>query len=207
MRSGNDFVRVATSLRKENGDRAMGTVLTLPARPMRPSPKAVYRGLALLFGKRYITQYQPFKTQKAVSLGSFCWCGYHPLPERDARKILNRRLGDSGHFFVLDRSNGKTRGQFLFHSNREGQLPEWDSATQQQLLSNTPGTLERTSEDGRILKMAYTPLPGWNWTIVGKWINRSCFQASPRCGIASCWQAWRCQSCLPRCLSSSFVAC
>jgi hypothetical protein len=27
VRSGNDFVRVATSLRKENGDRAMGTVL------------------------------------------------------------------------------------------------------------------------------------------------------------------------------------
>ena len=205
MRSGNDFVRVATSLRKENGDRAMGTVLDTAS----PAYAAVTKGRLSRSGvavrQAHITQYQPFKTQKAVSLGSFCWCGYHPL--RDARKILNRRLGDSGHFFVLDRSNGKTRGQFLFHSNREGQLPEWDSATQQQLLSNTPGTLERTSEDGRIPENGLTPLPGWNWTIVGKWINRSCFQASPRCGIASCWQAWRCQSCLPRCLSSSFVAC
>jgi hypothetical protein len=35
-------------------------------------------------------------------------------------KILNRRLGESGHFFVLDRSNGKTRGQYLFHAGEEG---------------------------------------------------------------------------------------
>lgn len=108
---------------------------------------------------------------------------------------------------MLDRSNGKTRGQFLFHSSREGQLPEWDSATQQQLLSNTPGTLERTSEDGRILKMAYTPLPGWNWTIVGE-VDKSVLLSSvTTMRIASCWQAWCCQSCLPRCLSLSFVAC
>ena len=31
-----------------------------------------------------------------------------------------------------------------------------------------PGALERITEDGRTVKMAYTPLPGWNWTIVGE---------------------------------------
>ncbi|WP_205414348.1 Cache 3/Cache 2 fusion domain-containing protein, partial [Serratia marcescens] len=54
-------------------------------------------------------------------------------------KILNRRLGESGHFFVLDRSNGKTRGQYLFHASEEGKQPKWDSATQQQLLSDSSG--------------------------------------------------------------------
>ena len=83
-------------------------------------------------------------------------------------KILNRRLGESGHFFVLDRSSGKTRGQYLFHASEEGKLPNWDTATQQQLLSDKAGTLERVSADGRTLKVAYTPLPGWNWTIVGE---------------------------------------
>jgi len=92
-------------------------------------------------------------------------------------KILNRRLGESGHFYVLDRSNGKTRGQFLFHGSEEGQLPKWDSATQQQLLSDSSGTLERVSDDGRTLKMAYTPLPGWNWTIVGE-VDKSVLLAS-----------------------------
>lgn len=83
-------------------------------------------------------------------------------------KILNRRLGKSGHFFVLDRSSGKTRGEYLFHASEEGKLPNWDTATQQQLLSDKAGTLERVSADGRTLKVAYTPLPGWNWTIVGE---------------------------------------
>ena len=55
-------------------------------------------------------------------------------------KILTRRPGESGHFFVLDRSNGKTRGQYLFHAGEEGQLPKWDDATQQQLLGDKPGT-------------------------------------------------------------------
>jgi methyl-accepting chemotaxis sensory transducer len=170
VRSGNDFVRVATSLRKENGDRAMGTVLD-PASPAYSAMKKgdVYRGLALLFGKRYITQYQPVKNRDGQVIG-IIFVGVDITHSWNVmrEKILSRRLGESGHFFVLDRGNGKTRGQYLFHASEEGKLPQWDAATQQQLLSDTSGTLERTSGDGRTLKMAYTPLPGWNWTIVGE---------------------------------------
>lgn len=179
VRSGNDFVRVATSLRKENGDRAMGTVLDASSPAFAAVNKGeVYRGLALLFGKRYITQYQPVKNAEGqviaiVFVGVDISHSWNVMRE----KILNRRLGESGHFFVLDRSNGKTRGQYLFHTTEEGQLPRWDVATQQQLLGDKPGTLERTSDDGRTLKMAYTPLPGWNWTIVGE-VDKSVLLAS-----------------------------
>jgi len=170
VRSGNDFIRVATSLRKENGDRAMGTVLDTTSPAFAAVTKGeVYRGLALLFGKRYITQYQPVKNSDGQVIG-IIFVGVDITHSWNVmrEKILNRRLGESGHFFVLDRSTGKTRGQYLFHNSEEGQLPKWDSATQQQLLSDTAGTLERISDDGRTLKMAYTPLPGWNWTIVGE---------------------------------------
>uniref|UniRef100_UPI0030158FD9 methyl-accepting chemotaxis protein n=1 Tax=Leclercia sp. M50 TaxID=3081258 RepID=UPI0030158FD9 len=68
----------------------------------------------------------------------------------------------------LNRSNGKNHGQYLFHSAEEGELPKWDNAVQQQLLGDQSGTLERQSADGRTLIMAWTPLPGWNWTIVGE---------------------------------------
>ncbi|WP_039028449.1 methyl-accepting chemotaxis protein [Leclercia adecarboxylata] len=170
VRSGDDFVRVATSLRKENGDRAIGTVLD------RASPAwavvntgEVYRGLALLFGKRYITQYQPVKDAGGqviaiIFVGVDITHSWNVMRE----KILSRRLGESGHFFVLDRSNGKNHGQYLFHSAEEGQLPKWDNAVQQQLLGDHSGTLESKSADGRTLIMAWTPLPGWNWTIVGE---------------------------------------
>jgi len=170
VRSGNDFIRVATSLRKENGDRAIGTVLdtTSPAFAAVTKGK-VYRGLALLFGKRYITQYQPVKDAGGqviaiIFVGVDITHSWNVMRE----KILSRRLGDSGHFFVLDRSNGKNHGQYLFHSAEEGRLPTWENEVQQQLLGDDSGTLERQSADGRTLIMAWTPLPGWNWTIVGE---------------------------------------
>lgn len=170
VRSGNDFIRVATSLRKENGDRAIGTVLDTTSPAFATVTKGeVYRGLALLFGKRYITQYQPVKNAEGQVIG-IIFVGVDITHSWNVmrEKILNRRLGESGHFFVLDRSSGKTRGQYLFHASDEGKLPNWDTATQQQLLSDKAGTLERVSADGRTLKVAYTPLPGWNWTIVGE---------------------------------------
>lgn len=170
VRRGDDFVRVATSLRKENGERAIGTVLdtTSPAFSSVLNGK-VYRGLALLFGKRYITQYQPVKdasgqTIAIIFVGVDITRSWNVMRE----KILNHRLGESGHFYVLDRGNGSTRGQFLFHPKEEGHLPGWSRDIQQQLLSGKTGTLERESDDGRTLKMAYTPLADWNWTIVGE---------------------------------------
>ncbi|HDR2862175.1 TPA: Cache 3/Cache 2 fusion domain-containing protein [Enterobacter asburiae] len=179
VRSGNDFVRVATSLRKENGDRAIGTVLDTASPAFASVSKGeVYRGLALLFGKRYITQYQPVKNSDGQVI-AIMFVGVDITHSWNAmrEKILNRRLGESGHFFVLDRSSGKTHGQFLFHSSEEGQLPKWSNAIQQQLLSDKSGTLERESDDGRTLKMAWTPMPGWNWTIVGE-VDKSVLLAS-----------------------------
>jgi len=170
VRSGDDFVRVATSLRKENGDRAIGTVLDHASPAWAVVSKGdVYRGLALLFGKRYITQYQPVKDAGGqviaiIFVGVDITHSWNVMRE----KILSRRLGESGHFFVLDRSNGKNHGQYLFHSAEEGQLPTWENDVQQQLLGDKSGTLERQSAEGRTLIMAWTPLPGWNWTIVGE---------------------------------------
>ncbi len=170
VRSGDDFVRVATSLRKENGDRAIGTKLDHASPAWAVVTKGeVYRGLALLFGKRYITQYQPVKDAGGqviaiIFVGVDITHSWNVMRE----KILSRRLGESGHFFVLDRSNGKNHGQYLFHSAEEGRLPKWENEVQQQLLGDNSGTLERQSADGRTLIMAWTPLPGWNWTIVGE---------------------------------------
>jgi len=170
VRSGDDFVRVATSLRKENGDRAIGTVLDHASPAWAVVSKGeVYRGLALLFGKRYITQYQPVKDAGGqviaiIFVGVDITHSWNVMRE----KILSRRLGESGHFFVLDRSNGKNHGQYLFHSTEEGKLPTWENDVQEQLLGDKSGTLSHQSAEGRTLIMAWTPLPGWNWTIVGE---------------------------------------
>lgn len=170
VRSGDDFVRVATSLRKENGDRAIGTQLDResPAFAVVARGEA-YRGLAYLFGKRYITQYQPVKDASGeviaiLFVGVDITASWQVMRE----KILSRRLGDSGHFYVLNGAAGKSYGQFLFHSKQEGQLPQWPDAIQQTLLKTESGTLERENAQGRKVLMSFTRLPGWNWVIVGE---------------------------------------
>jgi methyl-accepting chemotaxis protein len=170
VRSGDDFVRVATSLRKENGDRAIGTKLDSASPALAPVMRGeAYRGLALLFGKRYITQYQPVKDASG-NIIAILFVGVDISRSwgimRD--KILQRRLGESGHFYVLDRNAGKNYGNYLFHPREEGKRPQWDDATQKALLGSESGTLARTDADGRTRMMSWIALPGWNWTIVGE---------------------------------------
>jgi len=128
-----------------------------------------YRGLALLFGKRYITQYQPVKDASGKTI-AILFVGVDITHSWDImrEKILQRRLGESGRFFVLNRSAGKNYGTWLFHASEEGQRPQWGEEAEQQLLTLASGTLERKSKDGRTMLVSWTALPGWNWTIVGE---------------------------------------
>ncbi|PTA88894.1 methyl-accepting chemotaxis protein [Kosakonia sp. H7A] len=170
VRSGDDFVRVATSLRKENGDRAIGTRLDNASPAFAPVMKGeVYRGLALLFGKRYITQYQPVKDASGNTIAIlFVGIDISRSWQIMRSKILGRKLGESGHFFVIDRNAGKNYGSYLFHDSEEGKRPQWDENDLQTLLKTSSGTLARTNADGRTMLMSYTTLPGWNWSVVGE---------------------------------------
>ncbi|MGY6031395.1 methyl-accepting chemotaxis protein [Phytobacter sp. AG2a] len=170
VRSGDDFVRVATSLRKENGDRAIGTKLDKASPAFAPVLKGeVYRGLALLFGKRYITQYQPVKDTQGNTIAIlFVGMDITHSWEVMRSKILGRQLGESGHFFVLDRNRGKNYGNYLFHPSEEGKRPQWDEQELETLLQKTTGTLEQQRPDGRQRMLSWITVPGWNWTVVGE---------------------------------------
>ncbi|MCL9672562.1 methyl-accepting chemotaxis protein [Citrobacter sp. MNAZ 1397] len=170
VRSGDDFVRVATSLRKENGDRAIGTKLDKASPAFAPALKGeTYRGLALLFGKRYITQYQPVKDSSGNTIAIlFVGVDITHSWEIMRSKILGRQLGDSGHFYVLDRNNGKNYGNYLFHPSEEGKRPQWDERDLNTVLQETAGTLEQQRPDGHRQMLSWITVPGWNWTVVGE---------------------------------------
>ena len=170
VRSGDDFVRVATSLRKENGERAIGTRLDKASPALAPVLKGeVYRGLALLFGKRYITQYQPVKDASGNTI-AILFVGVDITHSWDIMrsKILGRQLGDSGRFYVLDGNAGKNYGNYLFHPSDEGKRPQWDDSDLQSVLQKHTGTLERQSADGHQQMLSWITVPGWNWTVVGE---------------------------------------
>ena len=170
VRSGDDFVRVATSLRKENGDRAIGTKLDKASPAFAPALKGeTYRGLALLFGKRYITQYQPVKDNNGNTIAIlFVGVDITHSWESMRSKILGRQLGDSGRFYVLDRNNGKNYGNYLFHPSEEGKRPQWDERDLNTVLQQTTGTLEQQRPEGHRQMLSWITVPGWNWTVVGE---------------------------------------
>ena len=60
VKRGNEFVRVSTSVKKENGERAVGTLLDRSHAGYRGLLAGQsYIGYAQLFGKQYMTQYDP----------------------------------------------------------------------------------------------------------------------------------------------------
>jgi hypothetical protein len=72
VKSGDQFVRVATTMKKEDGTSAVGTALASdnPALPKLNSGQAYY-GDATIFGKTYDTGYVPIKDASGAVIGAF----------------------------------------------------------------------------------------------------------------------------------------
>ncbi|MBY5368647.1 HAMP domain-containing protein [Rhizobium laguerreae] len=70
QKQGSDYVRISTNVKKENGDRAVGTKLVAdhPAQPVLARGQAYY-GPAELFGRKFMTGYFPIKNASNVNLG------------------------------------------------------------------------------------------------------------------------------------------
>jgi methyl-accepting chemotaxis protein-2 (aspartate sensor receptor) len=68
---GEDFVRVTTSVKKQNGERAVGTVLDRSHPGYRMLRRAQpYTGYATLFGKQYMTRYEPIRDSSGAVIGA-----------------------------------------------------------------------------------------------------------------------------------------
>jgi methyl-accepting chemotaxis protein len=68
---GNDLVRIATSLKKPDGSRVVGTMLdSTGAAYLKLQKGEVYTGIAQLFGKTYMTHYEPVKSAKGQIIGA-----------------------------------------------------------------------------------------------------------------------------------------
>ncbi|UWU28773.1 methyl-accepting chemotaxis protein [Rhizobium sp. WSM1274] len=70
QKQGSDYVRISTNVKKENGDRAVGTKLVAdhPAQPVLARGQAYY-GPAELFGRKFMTGYFPIKNASNANVG------------------------------------------------------------------------------------------------------------------------------------------
>jgi methyl-accepting chemotaxis protein len=135
-RSGDDFVRVTTSLKKQDGSRAIGTRLDrqAPAYALILAGKP-YTGLAELFGKRFVTQYKPVTDASGRVIGAlFVGVVVDRQIQSIEDSIRQLKIGDSGYYFVLDASGGPDRGKFIVHPASAGQAADDANAPYKKML-------------------------------------------------------------------------
>ncbi|NVD74856.1 Cache 3/Cache 2 fusion domain-containing protein [Duganella sp. BJB1802] len=177
--NGDEFVRVSTSLKKENGERAVGTQLDhahASYAPLRAGGS--YIGLATLFGKQYITQYDPIKDERGQVIGVlFIGLDISKNMAMLKEKIKAIKIGDTGYIYVLNAAPGKAQGTVLVHPAKEGEnLIDSQSsdgrAFIKDMLTQQKGAMTYAWSDSagaapRDKMVEFHTFKPWNWLIVG----------------------------------------
>ncbi|WP_107311690.1 methyl-accepting chemotaxis protein [Burkholderia metallica] len=175
-RDGDDFVRITTSLKKQDGARAVGTKLDRAGPAYAPLVAGrSYTGLAKLFGRPYITQYKPVTDATGRVIGAL-FVGLDIGAELKLVEdgIRSLKIGDNGYYFVLDASQGPSRGTFVVHPDAAGQPADDARAPYARMLAAGEGRLAYTSTDpaahdgGPTAKfVSFTTIPQWQWLVGG----------------------------------------
>jgi methyl-accepting chemotaxis protein len=181
VRTGDGFVRVATTLKNEQGERALGTLLAgdHPALPPLLGGEE-FIGRAALFGRDHMTVYRPMLNARREVVGAL-FIGLDMTEGLDhlKREILAIKIGETGYFYALDAHPGPDFGRLVIHPAQEGTniLDAKDAdgrAFIREILENREGVIHypwinrETGETAPRMKVvAYTHFPGWDWVIGG----------------------------------------
>ncbi|HJE03621.1 Methyl-accepting chemotaxis protein IV [Aliarcobacter thereius] len=167
-----DFIRVSTSLKKEDGSRAIGTKLD----KTHPSYQKVikgeeYLGSAFLFGKNYMSKYIPIK--KDGEIIAIAFIGYDI--ENDIKELFktisDKKIGNSGYYYILNsNTSSKDYGNFILHPSLKGNGLEISDKNGffiiKEILNAKEGMLNYFWE-GSEKFVIFEIFEDWNWTIVG----------------------------------------
>jgi methyl-accepting chemotaxis protein-2 (aspartate sensor receptor) len=180
-RSGDDFVRITTSLKNDKGERAVGSLLDRA----HPGYKTVldggrYVGLAKLFGRQYMTQYDPIKDSQGKLVGlSFVGLDFSEYLVGLKDSLRSQKIGKTGYFYVLDAQPGSGYGDLLVHPAIEGKnmLAAKDPTGREfirEILETRDGSIRypwQNQELGdtrlRDKVVAFAHAKNWNWVVAG----------------------------------------
>ena len=107
VRSGDDFIRISTSVTKQDGSRAVGTALdhASPAYP-RLIAGQNYVGATVLFGRNFMTQYTPVRDAGGKIIAVlFVGFDYTDAQKTQFNNLGQFRIGKSGSLALLDAQN------------------------------------------------------------------------------------------------------
>ncbi|OCL82578.1 Methyl-accepting chemotaxis protein IV [Arcobacter porcinus] len=172
VKNNEDFIRVSTSLKKEDGTRAIGTKLD----KSHPSYQKVikgeeYLGSAFLFGKNYMSKYIPLK--KDGEIIGIAFIGYDI--ENDIKELFktisDKKIGNSGYYYILNsNTSSKDYGNFILHPSLKGSGLEISDKNGffiiKEILNAKEGMLNYFW-DGHEKFVIFKIFEDWNWTVVG----------------------------------------
>lgn len=172
IRYQNDFLRISTSLKKDNGERAMGTLLgeTHPAYQELIKGNS-YVGQASLFGREYMTKYTPVLDNQ----GSVIAILYIGLPISDVmenmlKQLLSVNIGEQGYVGLIDSSNGSQHGKLIAHRQWQGQALDaaYSDQSINKVLADNGGAFEINQHDSRKhARIVYQNVASAPWTVYG----------------------------------------
>ena len=159
VRDGDDFTRITTSLKKQDGSRAIGTRLD------RKHPGyagllqgQTYVGRAQLFGRSYMTQYSPVRdTQGQVIAVLYVGFDYTDAQAQQLAQLTQLRIGETGSLALLDE-----QGNWLVPPANAKQTDELLAD-----LKSDPKQRVHGWQDGNQAFLSVSaPVAGEGWTVV-----------------------------------------
>ncbi|CAI9007491.1 methyl-accepting chemotaxis protein [Pseudomonas chlororaphis] len=161
VRSGDDFIRISTSLSKQDGSRAIGTLLD-HAHPAYQKLMAgqSYVGRALLFERLYMTQYTPVR-DSAGKVIAVLFVGFDYTDAQNAQfdNLKRFRIGQTGSLALLDEQH-----KWLVPPAGVQALEQ--SATTITELARQPGKGRFWSDKSEDFYSVAVPFEGGPWAVV-----------------------------------------
>jgi len=154
--------RISTNVLDTEGKRAIGTHLTDNVYQVAVVDGVTYYGRRDLFGKDYVTAYEPIKDPQGKIIGVL-FVGTEEGQTLDVVKksIRDTVVGKHGYMYVLD-----SEGNVLIHPNAEGQ--NWaDRDYVQEMFRNKEGAIPHEVNGTRVID-AYTYYEPLDWYIISR---------------------------------------
>ncbi|MEE3937966.1 methyl-accepting chemotaxis protein [Pseudomonas viridiflava] len=161
VRSGDDFIRISTSLSKQDGTRAIGTLLDrkAPAYERLMSGQG-YVGKAVLFDRYYMTQYSPVRDSSGKIIAAlFVGFDYTDAQKTQFDDLKNFRIGSTGSLALLDE-----KGAWLVPPAGI-QSPE-NAAKAVADLASKPGKAQFWNDGTQDFYSVGQPFAGGPWTVI-----------------------------------------
>ncbi|KHT45081.1 methyl-accepting chemotaxis protein [Vibrio sinaloensis] len=175
---GNDFIRVSTSLKDPQGNRAVGTTLGQDHPGYRQLMNGQpYYAQIKLYGQRFITYYAPLKDVHGKVNGiTFIGLPVERATQNLFSSLEDVKWGDTGYTIILDNAKDNL-GRYLLHpKNKETDPPIQNTQDYNgnkpfdKIFEQTSGLIRYPYEsNGNVGEkyLVYIEVPGWDWKLLG----------------------------------------